>query len=182
LLPHQINGNIDESILENLTKKVKGKTMAHGIVIKIHRMIDYNYGIIDKTNFMGTTVYSVKYECLLCSPIKNLEIVCAIHNIVTGFIIGQNGPVTVAIQLNNIDKNKFDVTGDTVKHIATKKIITKQDYIRVSIININSNLGEHNIMTICKLIDIANERDIERFKEDNLMISDENFNDNSVFI
>src|SRR5581483_1684779 len=80
LLPEQIDGNIDNHILQNLRTKIEGKTIDNGIVLKINRLIDYNYGVIDKANFMGTTVFHVKYECFICSPTKNLEMVCIVDN------------------------------------------------------------------------------------------------------
>ena len=97
LLPEQIDGNIDDHLIKNLKAKVEGKSTENGIEIRVNRLIDYNYGMIDKSNFMGTTVYKVKYECFLCSPIKDLEMICVLDNIVKGFLIGRNGPVIVAI-------------------------------------------------------------------------------------
>jgi DNA-directed RNA polymerase subunit E'/Rpb7 len=170
LLPEQLDGNIDNHILSNLKAKVEGKATENGIELRVNRLIDYNYGMIDKANFMGTTVYKVKYECFLCSPIKDLEIVCIVDNIVKGFLIGRNGPVVVAIQFNNIDTQKFDLSGNQVIHKKTKKPIKKGDYLKTSVININNNLGEKNIVTMCKLIDFANKDDIKKFEEDQMFI------------
>jgi len=184
LLPSQITGNIDDFILENLTKKIKSKTVENGIVIKVYRLIDYDYGIIDKANLMGTTVYTVKYECLLCSPVKDLEIICILDNIVKGYLIGNNGPVTIAVQYSNIDTHKFSVNGNSITHIKSGKEISKNDYIKVLVINVNSNMGENNIITICKLIDIANPEDIKRYMDDQRLITDINSgaNESSKFI
>lgn len=176
LFPKQIMSNIDEHILENLITKVKGKVTEYGIIMKINNLLDYNYGIIDKSNLTGTTIYSVKYECLLCSPVKDLEIICTVENIIKGFIIGQNGPITVAIAMNNIDLNKFNISiaDNSLEHIKSKKKINKKDYIKVSIIEINNELGEKNIITICKLINIANDAEIKRYLNDMSMIYSDN--------
>lgn len=171
LLPEQINGNIDDNILNNLRVKVEGKIDENGIVIKINRLIDYTYGMIDKTNFMGTTVYTVKYECLLCSPIKSLEIIGVVDNIVKGYIIGRNGPVIIVVEFNNINPQIFEISNNTIVDLQTKKPIEKGNYIKVSIININNNLGEKNIVVMCKLLSFASEDEITHFHEEQQLIS-----------
>ena len=155
LLPEQIDGSMDNHILENVKGKIEGKSIDNGIVLKINRLINYDYGMIDKANFMGTTVFAVKYECFICSPIKDLEIICILENIVKGYLIGKNGPVIVAIQLNNIDTQKFEISGNNIISIKSKKTIEKGEYLKVSIISINNNLGEKNIVTMCKLMGLA---------------------------
>lgn len=182
LLPEQIDGNIDDHILQNLKTKVEGKSSENGIEVRVNRLIGYNYGMIDKSNFMGTTVYKAQYECLLCSPVKDLEIVCIIDNIVKGFLIGRNGPVIVAIQSNNIDMQQFEISGNQIIHKKTKKVIEKEDYVKVSVISINNNLGEKNIITMCKLIGFANDTDIKRYNEEQRLLSEELDDEESEFI
>lgn len=182
LLPEQIDGNMDEHILKNLKAKIEGKSIDNGIVLKINRLIDYNYGMIDKANFMGTTVYSVKYECFICSPSKDLEIICVLENIVKGYLIARNGPIMVAIQFNNIDTHRFEINENTIFVSKTKVPVQKGDYLKVAIINIKNNLGERNIMTMCKLVNLATKDEIRSFKEDILLATDGSADDNKEFI
>lgn len=182
LLPEQINGNMDEHLYENLRSKIEGKTIDSGIVLKVIKLIDYNYGIIDKSSFMGTVVFNVTYECFICSPTKNLEIICLLENIVKGYLIARNGPVIAAIQFNNIDTQKFEISGNNIIISKTKLPIQKGDYLKVSIINLNSNLGEKNIVTMCKLLDIANRDEIKEFEEDQLLATGGNIGDDKDFI
>lgn len=182
LLPEQINANMDDHLLQNLKTKIEGKSIDNGIVLKINRLIDYNYGMIDKANFMGTTVYTVKYECFLCSPVKNLEIICVLDSIVKGYLIGRNGPVIIAIEFNNIDTQKFQISGTNIIYLKNKKPIQKGDHIKVSIISINNNLEEKNIVTICKLLNIANSDEIKSFNEDQLLITNGSLDDDKEFI
>lgn len=172
LLPEQINGNMDDHMLKNLKAKIEGKSIDNGIVLKINRIIDYECGMVDKANFMGTTVFPVKYECFICSPTKDLEIVCILENIVKGYLIGKNGPIIVAVQFNNIDTQKFEINGNNIIVIKTKNPIQKGDYLKVSIISINNNLGERNIVAICKLINLANKEEIKTFVEDQMLAVD----------
>ena len=87
LLPSQINADMDKYLLENLKSKIEKKAIDYGIVLQINRLIDYDYGMIDKNNFQGTVVYNVKYECFICSPVKNFEIICVLDNIIKGFYL-----------------------------------------------------------------------------------------------
>lgn len=182
LLPEQINGNMDDHILENLKAKIEKKSIDNGIVLKINKLIDYEHGMIDKANFMGTTVFPVKYECFICSPTKDLEIVCVLENIVKGYLIAKNGPVVVAIQFNNINQQKFEISGNTILFTKNKTTIKKGDYLKVSIISINNNLGEKNIVTMCKLLNLATEDEIKAFEEDQLLVTNGSVDDNKEFI
>jgi DNA-directed RNA polymerase subunit E'/Rpb7 len=182
LLPEQINGNMDEHLLENLRSKVEGKTMDNGIVLKVIKLVDYDNGIIDKSSFMATTVYNVKYECFICSPTKNLEIICLLENIVKGYLIARNGPVIAAIQFNNIDSQKFEISGNNILFSKTKQPIQKGDYLKVSIINLNSNYGEKNIVTMCKLLNLASKKEIKEFEDDQLLATNGSIDDDKEFI
>lgn len=181
LLPNQINGNMDSHILDNLRAKIEGKAIDNGIVLKINRIIEYGDGIIDKANFMGTVVFPVKYECFICSPLKNLEITCIVKNIIKGYLICNNGPVIIAIQFNNIDNNKFEIEDNTISNKNGNKI-EKGDYLKISIISINNNLGEKNIIVMGRLINLASVNEIKVFNEDQMLIVDGSLNDTKEFI
>lgn len=170
LLPEHIDGNIDDHIMDSLRAKIDGKTIENGIVIRIIRLIDYDYGIIGGANFMATTVYNVKYECLLCSPVKDLEIICSVHKIVKGFLICRNGPVVIAINISDIDTHTFNITGDKIKHISTNHIITHSDFLKVSVTSVANNPGDVNIVAMCKLLNIANKNEIKKFHEEEALI------------
>lgn len=182
LLPEQIDGDLDEHLLSNLREKIEGKTIDIGIVLKISKLIDYDYGIIDKSNFMGTTVYNVKYECFVCSPTKDLEMICVLDNIIKSYLIGKNGKVIVAVQFNNIDTTRFDIRDNVVTHIKTGVSLKKGSHLKVSVISINNNLGEKNIVTMCKLINIADKNEIRRFNEEQILINNGTIDDDKEFI
>lgn len=182
LFPEQINGNMDDHILENLKAKIEGKSIDNGFVLKINRLISYEYGMIDKANFMGITVFPVNYECFICSPTKDLEIVCVLESIIKGFLFARNGPVIVAIQFNNIDTQKFEISEQNILYTKTKNPIKRGDYLKVSIININNNLGEKEITTICKLLNLANKDEIQSYEKDQLLIVNGSEDDNKEFI
>lgn len=181
LLPEQITAEIDNNLLENLKIKVEGKLIDVGIVLRINRIIDYDFGIIDRSNLQSTTIVPIKYECFICSPVKNLEIICVLENIIKGYLICRNGPIISAIYTNNINTSKFELRGSNI-YYGKKQMLEKGDYLKVSIINIRNDQGEKNIMTLCKLIDMATDEEIESFKEDQLLITKGSKNDNKEFI
>ena len=183
LLPEQIDGNMDDHLLKNLKAKIEGKTNENGIVLKINKLIDYSSGMIDKANFMGITVFPVKYECFICSPTKDLEMICVLENIVKGFLIAKNGPVVVVIQYNNIDTKKFEISDKNILFSKTKTPVKKGDHLKAAIISINNNLGEKNIVTMCKLLNLATKEEIKLFEEDQMMATNGNIDDdNNDFI
>ncbi|AGC01981.1 putative DNA-directed RNA polymerase subunit [Acanthamoeba polyphaga moumouvirus] len=170
LLPDQMDSEMDEHLLRNLESKVKGKVTKDGIVLKINRLISYEPGIIPKSNFASTAVYDVKFECLVCSPTINLTIICVVENIIKGYLIAKNGPVTVIIMYNNINNDKFTIVSGNVVYNNNKTAIQKGDYIKVSVVNINSSIDENKILTMCKLIDFATKEEISSFDNDQALI------------
>lgn len=183
LLAEQVDANMDDHLLNNLRNKIEKKAIDSGIVLRITKIINYKHGIIDKINFMGTTVYSVLYECFICSPVKDLEIICVVRNIIKGYIIASNGPIMIAIQFNNIDNTIFEINNDDIQvKMDIKKKIQKDDYLKVSIININNNLGQENILVICKLINLATPDEIDMYKRDQKMVVDGTNDDDNEFI
>lgn len=180
--PNQLDANIEDYMLANLKAKVEGKSIDTGIVLKVLRIIDYDYGILDKSNFMGITVYNVKYECFMCCPTVNLVIICKVKSIFKGFLISKNGPVVAAVQFNKINPQKFEINNSNIIRKKTKEPIKIDDYIKVSIDAVTINLGEKEIVTVCKLLDMANENEKKSFEEDQLLAIDGSIDDDKEFI
>jgi DNA-directed RNA polymerase subunit E'/Rpb7 len=166
LLPHQLNSEIDDSLLENLKKKVEGKVNKNGIVLRINRIIHYDYGIVDNLTLTGTIHVNVEYECMLCSPTVNSELLCQVENFVKGFILCRNGPIMVAMEIYKIDRSKFNVDSDIITEKNTKKVIEIGSLIKVSIINCNLQLGDSSIYVISKLLNIASKSDEEFYRQE----------------
>ncbi len=184
LKPNQLNGNLEENILKNLKRKVEKIAIANGIVIKVEKIIKYDYGTIDKQDFRAEVSYNVSYDCLFCSPVENLEIICVVNNLPKGYIIAKNGPVCVGILHSQIDQQKFKIINDTITIIGKNRPLAKGDYLRVSIINRNINPGEQNIITVCKLLDIATDAEIKSYKKDQQALNedDEESKNDDTFI
>ena len=122
------------------------------------------------------------YKRQVCSPVKNLSIICLVENIVKGYIIAKNGPVIVAIPFNNIDSDKFQLTNGNIVYKNNSNNIQKGDYVKVSIINIKTNLNEKKITTIAKLLDMATNDEIKSYDNDQLLIVNGDVDDEQEFI
>ena len=182
IAPNELDGDLDNHILKNLRSKVENKCNEHGIIIRVTRVLSYEYGMIDKTNFTGTTIYKVEYECLICSPRKDVEIVGIIDNIIEGYLVARNGPVVIVVSINNVESQKFQIKDNSLVYLKTKKAVEKGDYIKVSVINTSNNLGEKRTTTICKLLDIATKDDISKFNDEQNLINGDNIADDEEFI
>lgn len=186
LTANQIDANIDDHLLENLRYKLQGKTNEYGVIIKIDKIIDYGLGMITNSNLMASVVYEVKYMCLLCSPIKNMEVICKVDNTSTrGIIVASNGPLIIPILLTGVPDGKiFEIVDDAVIGIKNKKKIEPGDIIKVSFNHFRIIKGEPNIQVLSKLINFATKEEIESYNRDMALINDndENDTDDSEFI
>lgn len=171
LNPNQMDANIPENILSNLRAIIEGKSNENGIVLKVNRLVSHDIGKIDRINGSSKVDYVAKYECYLCSPIKDLEIICSLEQFVKGFLVGKNGPVTVLIQINNIDSQRFEIKNSKIYHSSTNRELEVGDYLKVSIINISNNPGENKILVISKLVNMANKDEISRYEHEKTMIT-----------
>lgn len=182
LSPNQLNANIKDEILKNLRERFESKTTEYGLVIGINAISNHSFGVIGKYNFMAITDFQVKYACLLCSPIKNLEMICQVNNIIKGYLICSNGPITAAVPFSNIDTTIFEISGDNVKHSVKNKFISVGDFIKVSIADTKTT--NTNISVVCKLLNVASSADIKKYESEQKLI--ENFyqsdNDDKTFI
>jgi len=182
LLPKQTDANIDKHLLDNLKTKILKKANDTGIVLRVNRLIGYNRGMIGENNFMASTVFKVKYECLLCSPSKGLEIVFVVDNLVSGYIVGKNGPVVVAVYNHGIDTKKFSRIDNNIVYNKTKEPIAKGDYLKVLILKTSIHRDATSIYAICKILDYASKAEIKIFEEDQAIVTNAEPDDSIEFI
>lgn len=182
IAPNELDADLDDHILKNLRSKVENKCNEHGIIIRVTRVLSYEYGMIDKTNFTGATTYRVNYECLICSPRKDVEIIGIVDNIIEGYLVARNGPVVIVVSVNNVESQKFQIKDNLLIYNKTKKPVEKGDHIKVSVINTSNNLGEKRTTTICKLLDIASKDDTKNFEDEQNLINGDDAAENEEFI
>lgn len=176
LFPNQLDSDIDEHLLTNLKNKVSGKVIKETFIVRVNRIISYDHGMIDPSNFMGTTVYNIVYEALVCEPKPGTEIVCVLENVFNGFIIGSNGQIVITIETNNID-NVATFRNEKLFYPQSDKEVPIGTHMRASVINVRSGQYEKQIITICKLLRISNKDDIEQYKNEQNLIKPVTDND-----
>lgn len=167
LSPNLLNNDIDENILKVLKLNVEGKINHIGLVMKVLRIVSYTNGFITAADFSGSVTFDVKYECKICCPSQKLIITCLVEKYVKGYAIGKNGPLICACELHNIDTQRFATRDGKIYRKDDNKIIDKDVYIRVMIINAKYAKGETTMECICKLLDISDKNDIDKFNKDN---------------
>ena len=82
LKPSDINMKIDDIILAKLKKKVEGKCLKVGYILK--NSIDIqsrSMGVLNNASFDGRTTYKVKYTANVCNPVVGQIIQCRVDNI-----------------------------------------------------------------------------------------------------
>ena len=182
ILPEQINGNLEQNMLHNLKEKLEGFSTNKGIIMKVLKILSYDYGFIDQDNLTASVLYNVKYEAYICSPTNGLEVICMVQKIINGYIFALNGPLMIVISTLNLDSEQFTNYNGEITINSTKKKIKVDDLIKVHINSININLGEKTIMAMCKLINLASEKEINKYNSDMDFIHNRDINDDEELI
>lgn len=171
LYPDQLNGDLETYLLENIRETNEKKVAEKGYIVKINRVLERKNGTIDMSNFNTNAIVPVKYDCYLCSPQEDMEIIARVRNTtVKRIIIAENGPVEVAIKGKSIDTTKFVLQDNVVYKIGDSKPISVGDYVKVIIVNTKYVKGFKNITVMAKLIDMASESEIAQFKRDMALV------------
>lgn len=173
LNPTQLDFNLYKNLKNTLIKKVEGKNIKYGNVVRVHKITDYNNGFIDTSNFTSNAVYDVKYIATLCVPIDEKQIVVRIDmrnddkpiNIKDLKAIRcSNGCIDCIIMTNLIDSQKFQINTDgTVSYRSTNTHLVSGDYLKISIQNKQINANTTRIMVIGFLNDVATEEEVEKY-------------------
>lgn len=175
LYPDQLNGDLNTYLLENLRETIEGKVIDKGYIVKVNSILWCGDGKIDMSNFNTNVIVPVKYDCYLCAPQEDMEIIMQVSNVsIKRLIIATNGPVEAAIQSRNINPAKFSVRNNVVIRNSDEKAIDVGDYIKVIIDNPSYIKGFKNIITTAKLVDLASDEEIANFnKESKLVFGDD---------
>src|SRR5271154_5825820 len=105
LHPSQMNNQIYLNLKSNLSNKLKNKCYRdYGYVMEIYKIVSYEEGYISVDNPHCEAKYKVKFTVRLCRPIKNQEIICKIDRGIKNLISVINGPITLLIPGERIDK------------------------------------------------------------------------------
>ena len=138
---------IGQKLKQNLEKKIKnsieGKCITEGFIRpKTVEIVSYSCGLVKDDHIE----FHVIYQCLVCNPIKDMEVVCRVKNITKAGIHAEvrdnedNVPITVFVARDHNYTNKmFDE-------------VEKDTSIRVKIIGVRFELNDPSITAIAYLL------------------------------
>lgn len=148
---------IGKNIKQNLEKKIKygieGKCIAEGFIRpKTVEIVSYSCGLVKDDHIE----FQVIYRCLVCNPIKDVEVECKVKNITKAGIHAEvrddedNVPITIFVARDHNYTNRLfeNVEVDTI--------------VRVKIIGVRFELNDPSITAIAQLL---REREVREEKE-----------------
>jgi DNA-directed RNA polymerase subunit E'/Rpb7 len=172
--PTQLDFNLYKNLKNNLIKKVEGKNIKIGNVVRVHKITEYGNGYIDPNSFMGNALYDIKYIATLCVPIELKQIIVRIDmrsdadkGVNTKDFKAlrcSNGCIDCIVMVNLIDIQKFRMNVDgTIEYIKTNAVLMNGDYLKVTIQNKQINANTNRIMIIGYLNDVASEEEVQQY-------------------
>lgn len=148
---------IGKNIKQNLEKKIKygieGKCIAEGFIRpKTVEIVSYSCGLVKDDHIE----FQVIYRCLVCNPIKDVEVECKVKNITKAGIHAEvrdddnNVPITIFVARDHNYANRLfeNVEVDTI--------------VRVKIIGVRFELNDPSITAIAQLLREREEREVVR--------------------
>lgn len=161
--PYQMNSDIKNNLKINLKKKVEKKCNKNGYIEEVYKILQYEDGMMLPENLSANAIYNIKYLCKICIPIENSIIISQVKVINPELVVTINGPIMTFIPKDNIDNMYWNVS-DNFTNKTNKNIKLKiGDFVLIQIINKRINTGDSQIKTIGKLLDLANEKQIDDF-------------------
>lgn len=174
LEPNQMNNDIYINLKMNLKNKVEGKCNEYGYVDKVHKILEYDYGMIDIENFDCLAKYNVKYSARIYIPIEDTIIISKIEKIHKPLILSKNGPILSAIKLSNIDDSKFKILNGEIIHIVSDQKLQVGSYIKMIIRAKKINYRSPKIDTLGYIMDLASPDEIKDYYLDESIDINEN--------
>jgi len=148
---------IGKNIKQNLEKKIKygieGKCIAEGFIRpKTVEIVSYSCGLVKDDHIE----FQVIYRCLVCNPIKDVEVECKVKNITKAGIHAEvrdddnNVPITIFVARDHNYANRMfeNVEVDAI--------------VRVKIIGVRFEFNDPSITAIAQLLREREEREVVR--------------------
>ncbi len=171
LHPNQMNNQIYLNLKNNLINKLKGKCYRdYGYIVTIYKILHYENGYISADNNLCAAKYKIKFSCRLCIPIKNQEIICKIDRMTKKLISVVNGPITIIITDNRINKDIFFVDLNSnfrYKNIEASKseLLKPGMYVKILITSLAFHHTDENIKALGILMNIATKDEMKMFDD-----------------
>jgi DNA-directed RNA polymerase subunit E'/Rpb7 len=141
--------DVGKNVRENLEKKIRysveGKCIDDGFIKpKSVEIVSYSCGLIKDDH----VEFQVIYKCLVCNPVKDVEIDCLVNNVtkagIHAHVIDEAGniPITIFVARDHHHAN------------TPFENVVEKDNIRVKIIGIRFELNDPTITAIASFLHI----------------------------
>jgi DNA-directed RNA polymerase subunit E'/Rpb7 len=161
--PHQMNSDIRNHLKFNLKKKVEKKCNNNGYVHEIYKINTYSDGMMIPEYLSGSAIYNVTYHCKICIPIEKSIIIGQVKVINQELVVAINGPIIIFIPKDNIDSTIWNISDNFSYNKDPNKKLLIGNFVCIQVLNKRINRNDTQIKMIGKLLDIASEKDVEKF-------------------
>jgi|SaaInlStandDraft_3_1057020.scaffolds.fasta_scaffold04513_2 DNA-directed RNA polymerase subunit E'/Rpb7 len=168
LPPQKITNELRYFINEELKKKVEGKCCEYGFISKIYNITNIQPPFIPAENPFCSIDCGVEYSCRLCLPIQNTQIIAKVNKISQVLITAENGPISILITIDRINKNIFYVDNNGYLRYKGKDksyLLNENDYIKITVESVASNHKDVKIKVIGQLENMASDSDIKFYHD-----------------
>ncbi len=160
--PYNMNSDIKNNMKIILKKKVEKKCNKNGFIDEVYRILEYSDGMMPPENLNGSAIYNITYHCKICIPVENTMIIGQIRVINQELIIAINGPIMFFIPKENVDTNVWDIP-DGYLNKNKKRKLSREDFVKIQIVDKRINQNDTQIKSIGKLIDFATPEEVDKY-------------------
>ncbi len=139
----EIGKNVKYNLEKRIKQSIEGRCIADGFIRpKTVEIVSYSSGVIKDDH----VEFQVIYRCLICNPVKDMEMDCVVNNVTKAGIHAfvkdddDNTPVTVFVARDHHTTDQYFES------------VQEKDHIRVRIIGIRYELNDPSITAIAALI------------------------------
>ena len=170
--PHQMNSDIRNHLKFNLKKKVEKKCNKNGYIHEIYKINTYSDGIMIPENLSGSAIYNVTYHCKICIPIEKSIIIGQVKVINQELVVVVNGPIIIFIPKDNIDSAIWNISDSFSHNKNPNTKLSIGNFVCIQVLNKRINRNDTQIKMIGKLLDIATEKEIEKYYGNSIVETD----------
>lgn len=167
LHPSQLNNDIYPNLKKNLITKLEKKCYKnYGYISKIYEILEHDDGMILAEDPLAAPIYKVKFSCLLCHPLKNMQIICKAKQFTKLFIRLVREPMEILVTDDRISSN-FEYSSITNQY--RKKhgdYLSVGDFVKITVVGKIFTDKDKRIMVLGHLDDLATKEEIETYYAD----------------
>lgn len=175
----QCDSSYQKHLLQNMKKYYEGRMVNDIYIVRINEIVEEEKNEVSRKNSSGSIDFKVRYSAYACVPKKGDTILMKVDNISSGLLIKtKNGPITGNIvpssRFINTEVFNIDNVSD-IKYKTKSEYISLQpeDVVLVKIINLTVMNDSKDIMTVCRLENMASKEQEKIFHKEHNFSFDE---------